>query len=273
VPSTWGDGGVGPCQFSREGTFSLRYPDYRKIQVEVEVSGRKLRIAPAEDTKHVADADDALFEDSLYYDAQCEPEFRNVNYRDVPREQPPAFDFSGHAITAHADESAPTVIAMEPRPDAAVTSPVRLYYFVHDAGLSGARSAKVYVDGIIVSENSLANPLVLDLPPGEHTWEVEGFDHAGNSARSGLNKFVVLPKDDAPRGNLLLRPLNHTNGLFGFTFTTVPGANYLIEQATTLMDWRSVFRTNAFTPEIQIVESDADNSTKMYRVRESKPGF
>ncbi|MGZ8941110.1 MAG: hypothetical protein ACXW32_18045, partial [Limisphaerales bacterium] len=82
LPSSWGDDGAGPCLFSREGTFSVRYPDYRKILMNIKVSGRELRIAPAEDTKHVADADDALFEDQLYYDAQCEPEFRNVNYRD-----------------------------------------------------------------------------------------------------------------------------------------------------------------------------------------------
>lgn len=273
LPSSWGDAGVGPCLFSREGTFRVRYPDYRKIQMNITINGRELRIAPVDDTKHVADADDALFEDQLYYDAQCEPEFRNVNYRDVPREQPAATDFSGRTITNPADASGPTAVAMEPRQDAVVTSPVRLYYFVHDAGLSGAHSATVYVDGAMVSVSSLANPLVLNLAPGEHTWEVEGFDEEGNSARSGLRRFVVAANGDAPKAPLFLRPLDHTNGVFGFAFTAVPGSNYLVERATALMDWRSILRTNAFTPEIQIIELDSDKSTKMYRVRENAPGF
>lgn len=271
LPSTWGDDGAGPCHFSREGTFTVKYPDYRKTQLNITLNGEDLRIAPAEDTKYVADADDAIFQDQLYYDAQCEPEFRNVNYRDVPREQPPATDFTAHPISDLADASAPTVIAIEPRPDATVTSPVRLYYFLHDAGLSSASSATVYVDGTKVSENTLATPLILNLAPGEHTWEVEGFDQQGNSARSGVHRFLVLANGDAPNPPLFLTPLERTNGFFGFTFPAVIGNNYLIERATALMDWRSVLRTNAYAPQIQIFEPNSANANKMYRVRENSP--
>ena len=266
LASTWGDMGIGRCLFSRDGTFKVRYPDYRKMELLLTVNGEEIRVSPVEDTAHVADADDALFEDHLYYDAQCEPEYRNIPFRDVPRYQPAPIDFSELYIADPADTSAPMVVAIEPFADAVVSSPVRFYSFVHEAGLSGAAAANLYVDGQLVSSNALENPVVVELESGDHTWEVEGIDREGNIGRSPTRRLVVAPRETEVEP-VMLNLLSRTNAVFGFSFESTPGRTYLIEQATSLFDWRVLLRTNVITQSVTIEATDGQNPTKSYRVR------
>jgi hypothetical protein len=93
-PASWGEIGIGPCNFHRELTANVRYSDYREISFEMKLNGDSITISPKADTAHVADADDAFFTENFYYDAQCEPQFRNISFRDSVRGQPlpPNFD-------------------------------------------------------------------------------------------------------------------------------------------------------------------------------------
>lgn len=266
LPANWGDVGLGPCLFSRDGTFEVRYPDYRQISVTAMLNGIPMRIQPNSYTLHVADADDALFEDPFYYDGQCEPEHRNIDYRSLIRPQPVDVDFSEVELANPSDRTPPVPVAMEPVDGAAVHSPVRFYFYVHDTGLSGAASATLYVDGIAVKKDSLESPVVISLEPGRHTWAVEGFDKAGNSSRGEVRSFTVLQTNSIPVPELIAHRAE-TNGHFTFSFAASPGINYLVERATRSSDWRSILRTNAFSPRITVGVTNAIPPTGFYRVR------
>ena len=93
-PASWGENGIGPCNFHRELSAAVRYADYRTMSVSLNLNGQRITIQPTIDTAHVADADNAAFYENFYYDYQCEPQNRNVTFRDSVRGQPAEPDFS-----------------------------------------------------------------------------------------------------------------------------------------------------------------------------------
>ncbi|MEO7516484.1 MAG: CehA/McbA family metallohydrolase [Verrucomicrobiota bacterium] len=97
-PASWGEAGVGPCSFHRELSMEVRYADYRAMSVSLNLNGSPITLQPSADTAHVADADDAVFDENFYYDGQCEPQYRNIPFRDGNRGQPAAPDFSSVPI-------------------------------------------------------------------------------------------------------------------------------------------------------------------------------
>ena len=202
IPATWGGRGIGPGSFSREIGWQARYPDYRDISMQIRLKGTAVTISPKLDTATVADADDAIFEDHHYFDAQCEPEYRNIPFRDFLRPQPEAPDFASVPVVDPVDSTPPVVATIEPRQDYAVQSPVHFFYFVDDVGLSGAAGATLYLNGKEVAPAAQSpSPVVLDLGPGDYTWQVRGVDRAGNTAWSKEKRFRVLtPEGEEPPG-------------------------------------------------------------------------
>jgi hypothetical protein len=210
-PATWSDMGVGPCNFRRDYTDLLtRYSDYRNMAVRLTLNGQQLTLNPKVDTAHVADADDAVFYEQFYYDGQCEPQYRNINFRDPVRAQPPPTDFSSVPINDPADVTAPFAVAIEPANGVTVPEGVtRLYFTVDDAGVSEPCSATVFVDGQAVTNTSVS-PVALSLPRGQHMWQVQGIDSAGNSSFSALNLFTVgsAVPDTTPPSVAITAPAN-----------------------------------------------------------------
>jgi hypothetical protein len=220
-PAFWAEVGVGPCNFRRNYTELLvRYSDYRNMVVRLTLNGQQITLNPKVDTAHVADADDAVFYEQYFYDGQCEPQYRNINFRDPVRAQPAPTDFSSVPIKDPADVTAPLAVAIEPANGVTVPEGVtRLYFAVDDAGVSEPGSATVFVDGQAVTNTSVS-PVALSLSQGQHTWRVQGFDSAANSSFSALNIFIVgsAVPDTVPPSVAITAP---TNGavLFG---TNVP---------------------------------------------------
>ncbi len=105
-PASWGEIGLGPCNFHRELSAMVRYADYRGISLRLKLNGSPMTIQPFADTAHNADADDAVFTDNFYYDGQCEPPYRNIPFRDNVRGQPGATDFSAVRIQNPSDSGA-----------------------------------------------------------------------------------------------------------------------------------------------------------------------
>jgi hypothetical protein len=191
-PASWGERGIGPCNFFREWTFLLRYSDYRTMGVSFNVAGQNLSTRPTVDTAHVADADDSIFYEHFYYDGQCEPQYRNVPFRDAVRAQPAAPSFSGVPVHNPADTAAPTVVALEPRPGAQVPgTAVKFHYHIADAGASGPGAASLVIDGNTVVANTYANPITYNLSAGTHTWQIIGFDENGNRGQSEVRTVVA----------------------------------------------------------------------------------
>ena len=191
-PASWGERGIGPCNFFREWTFLLRYSDYRTMGVSFNVAGQNVSTRPNVDTAHVADADDAIFYEHFYYDGQCEPQYRNIPFRDPIRTQPGAPSFSGVPVQNPADTAAPTVVALEPRPGAQVPGTgVQFHYHIADAGASGPGTASLVIDGNTVVANTYANPITYNLSAGTHTWQIIGFDENGNRAQSDVRTIVA----------------------------------------------------------------------------------
>ena len=265
VPAAWGARGIGPCKFNRQIGWSSRYPDYRGISARVRMNGENIFINPKIDTVHVADADDAIFEDHFYYDGQCEPEFRNIPFRDPIREQPPETGFSGVPGYAMPDRSAPTVALMEPLHGASLHSPVRLYFHISDAGLSGPGAANILLDGQVIASNVTTVPVLLSLERGDYTWQVEGADQRGNRALSEIRHFTVTDGPFPPLG-LFLRDFQQTNGFFSFSFPSMEGLNYNIERATALRNWHTLLRTNA-SSNLTPVAVPLSESGAAFRVR------
>ncbi len=205
LPASWGEIGIGPCNFRRDYTdFLVRYSDYRTMVVNLTLNGQPITLNPKVDTAHVADADNAVFYEQFYYDGQCEPQYRNVPNRDPARTQPPPADFSTVPIQNPPDTTPPNVVAIEPPNGSSVSAGTNLFYFlVDDEGLSGPASATVYIDGAPIASTS-TNPVALNVGQGTHTWQVKGFDVAGNFAFSPLISFTV----GAPSGNTNPPPFN-----------------------------------------------------------------
>jgi hypothetical protein len=202
IPATWGGRGAGPCHFSREIAWKTRYPDFRNSIVQFRLNGELVTVHPLRDTSTVADADDALFEDHHYYDAQCEPENRDIPYRDAIRQQPAEPDFSEVPIADPTDVTPPMVAAMEPVHDSAVRSPVSFYFHVDDAGLSGAGSATLFLNDVQVGFPTTESPVVVKLSPGFYSWYVRASDLAGNVSTSAVKRFRVLTEsgEEPPGG-------------------------------------------------------------------------
>src|SRR5262249_16022209 len=114
-PAGWGERGIGPCNFYREYTsFQVRYADYRTMSLRLTVNGQPLTISPMFDTAHAADAHAAGFYETFYYDAQCEPQYPNIPFRDPVRSQPSPPDFSSVPIVDPPDTTPPTIAVLEP---------------------------------------------------------------------------------------------------------------------------------------------------------------
>jgi hypothetical protein len=265
MPATWGDSGHGPCGFFRE-SFQARYPDYRTMAVRLKVGGLRIRVEPKHDTAHHPDADDAVFTDHFYYDGQCEPEYRNVAFRDRVRSQPEETDFSSVPLQDPPDETAPDIALMEPLERAEVTSPVSFYFHVEDAGLSGAGRATLLVNSEAVAESHEMGPSQLELPPGEYRWQIEALDRAGNSARSDQRTFTVIdPAHNYSEPLLELSPSTATQ--LNLLLTVRPNQNYFLETTTDLLDWRVFLRTNAASQTISISDPLTTNAVKIYRIQ------
>lgn len=191
-PAGWGERGIGPCNFFREWTFLLRYADYRTMGMTFNVNGQPITVRPTTDTAHVADADDAAFYEPFYYEGQCEPQYRNIPFRDPVRTQPSPPSFSGVPVHNPADTTAPTVVALEPQNNAQVPGGiVNFHYFIADAGGSGASAATLLIDGNTAVANTYANPISFNVPSGTHTWQIVGVDEAGNRSQSEVRSLVV----------------------------------------------------------------------------------
>ncbi|MGZ4986739.1 MAG: CehA/McbA family metallohydrolase, partial [Limisphaerales bacterium] len=96
-PATWGQLGIGPCNFYRDNA-NIRYADYRSMSIRVNFNGQNTTITPLTDTTHVADADNAIFYENFFYDGNCEPQYRNIPFRDAVRTQPSPPNFSSVPI-------------------------------------------------------------------------------------------------------------------------------------------------------------------------------
>lgn len=267
-PATWGEHGHGPGQFFRE-TLHARYADNRQIELRLKIAGRRVRIAPLRDTATAPDADDALFTDQFYYDGQCEPEFRNLPFRAPVRPQPAPTAFDDLAIAGPPDTTPPVVALMEPFNGAEVISPAAFYFHVEDAGLSGAAGAELLLDGVPAATNSgtaAELPLRVNVAPGEHTWRVKAWDHAGNIALSEIRGIRVL---EAPRPSdpPVLRP-TLTGSELALSFSTETNRTYVLEKASSLDDWRLLLRTNASGPSLMVAEPVVGtNASAIYRLR------
>ncbi|MCX7003580.1 MAG: CehA/McbA family metallohydrolase [bacterium] len=194
LAGAWADTGVGPYNFYRAYThFQNRYADYRGMAISFMLNGQPVTLCPTNVTAHCADADDAQFYEQFYYDAQCEPQYRNIPCRDSVRAQPAWPDFSAVALCdITADPVPPIAVAMEPRADQSFARKdlVQLFWHVEDVA-SGAANATIIVDGEPVAEHTTQNPIQLDLVPGRHLWYVIGWDAAGNCATSSIASLVV----------------------------------------------------------------------------------
>ncbi|HXT41018.1 MAG TPA: CehA/McbA family metallohydrolase [Candidatus Angelobacter sp.] len=199
LPASWAEVGIGPCNFRRDYTdFLVRYSDYRNLVVNLTLNGQPITLNPKVDTAHVADADDAEFYEQFYYDGQCEPKYRNIAFRDPVRPQPAPADFSAVPILNPPDMAPPNVVAIDPPNGASIPAGMNLFYFlVDDEGLSGPASATIYIDGTPAASTT-TNPIALNLASGPHTWQVKGFDVAGNFAFSPLTSFTVGPGSTSP---------------------------------------------------------------------------
>ncbi len=191
-PASWGERGIGPCNFFREWTFLVRYADYRTMSVSFNLNGQPITVRPTVDTAHCADADNAVLYDWFYYDGQCEPQYRNVPFRDPVRTQPAAVDFSSVPVKNPTDVTQPMVALIEPRNgDRVSAGAVPFYFAVDDSGLSGVSSATLYIDGQAVLNNVTACPAIVNLSQGTHTWQVKGRDRAGNEGSSEVRTLTV----------------------------------------------------------------------------------
>ena len=196
LPASWEEIGIGPCNFRRDYTdFLVRYSDYRTMVVNLTLNGQPITLNPTADTAHVADADDSVFYEPFFYDGQCEPQYRNIPFRDPVRTQPPPTDFSTVPIEDPPDTTPPTVVTIEPPAGGSVPVGTNLFYFlVDDEGLSGLWKLQPRFTSTALRLRPRTSARSRSAwPRGTHTWQVQGFDVAGNSAFSAVNTFTVGP--------------------------------------------------------------------------------
>ena len=265
--ATWGELGVGPCSFFRDGAnFAVRYADYRSITVQFSLNGQLITVNPKGDTASVADADDAMFWENFYYDGQCEPQYRNVPFRDPIRTQPLQPDYSSVPIQNPSDTNAPTVALLEPLNGESVSNPVRFYYYVDDLAVSEADSATLLIDSTPLITQNAKGPIILNLNPGLHTWQVRATDKSGNISWSEIRTVNVSGSGATDIRPLLVSTLFTNPQQLQFSFASVSGKNYTMQFSTNLVDWSTLFATNAATNQVYYVDSSAKDSLRFYRV-------
>ncbi|MGZ4961202.1 MAG: CehA/McbA family metallohydrolase [Limisphaerales bacterium] len=265
-PATWGQIGVGPCTFFRD-LYLVRYADYRNMSVRLTLNGQQITISPTSDTAHVADADNAFFYENFYYDGQCEPTNRNIPFRDPVRTQPPEPDYSSVPLQDPSDTTPPNVALMSPFDGATVSNqPVRFFYFIDDAGLSGADTATLLIDALPIVSGTTNNPILLNLGTGAHTWQVRGLDKAGNSRLSAIRTFTVVNGSGTNTPPVLGSPSFNPPQRFDFRFDSVPGQNYSLQFTTDFSAWTTFALTNASTNVVNASDVNAINAFKFYRV-------
>jgi len=265
-PATWGQTGIGPCTFFRD-TYLVRYSDYRNMSVRLTTGGQQITISPLNDTSHVADADNAFFYENFYYDGECEPQYRNIPFRDPVRTQPPETSYSSVPLLDPPDTTPPTVALMSPFDGATVSNqPVRFFYFIDDVGLSGAATATLLIDGLPVIVGTTNNPILLHLGTGAHTWQVRGFDKAGNSSLSAIRTFTVVNGSGTNIQPVLgsLSPVLPQR--FDFQFNSIPGQNYSLQVTSNLTSWTTFALTNAVTNVVRASDVNATLPFRFYRV-------
>lgn len=264
-PATWGQTGIGPCAFFRD-LYQVRYADYRSMRVSFTLNGQQITISPLTDTAHVADADNAFFYENFYYDGQCEPTNRNIPFRDPVRAQPPEPDYSAVPLQDPPDITPPDVALMSPFDGATVsTQPVRFFYFIDDAGLSGPDTATLLIDGLPIFVGATNNPILLNLSTGAHTWQVRGFDKAGNASFSVIRTFTVVKGSGTNTQPVLSNFMFTPPQRFDFTFDSVRGQNYSLQFTSNLTSWTTFALTNAVTNEVNATDANA-SPLKFYRV-------
>jgi hypothetical protein len=266
LPATWGQIGVGPCNVYRDSS-AVRYSDYRGMTLQMNLNGQPIMINPKNDTAHVADADNAFFSENFYYDGQCEPQYRNIPFRDSVRSQPADPDFSLVPVQNPTDTTPPNIVLMEPfNAEQFPGGQTRFFYFIDDAGASGAAMANLYIDGVVVVMGTTNNPIVLNnISPGQHTWQVRGFDKAGNSALSEIRSFSVAGTQSLSPVQLQAL-LKLTDTQFQFRFNAATGQNYTIQFTTNLNSWNTLFLTNAKATNAVVTDTSSTNLFRGYRV-------
>jgi hypothetical protein len=265
-PAGWGQLGIGPCNFYRDDA-NARYADNRSMSVRLNLNGQNITISPLADTAHVADADDAIFYEKFYYDGNCEPQYRNIAFRDPVRTQPTSANLSSVTIQNPPDTTPPNVVLMEPfNGDQWQGGQVRLFYFIDDRGLSGGSNADVLIDGVVRLAGTTHNPAVLNLSSGAHTWQVRGYDNAGNSALSEIRTLTVV-NGAAPPPTLKNTGFLPPN-LFRFEFDSVVGKNYTVQFSTNTLTWPTLLFTNAAFSSVAVTDQISEVS-RMYRVMNS----
>jgi hypothetical protein len=265
-PATWGQTGAGPCSFFRD-IYDVRYADYRGMTARLIAGGQQILISPLSDTAHVADADNATFYDNFYYDGQCEPQYRNIPFRDPVRAQPPEPDYTSVTLQDPPDTTPPFVALLSPFDGATVSNqPTRFFYFVDDTGLSGFSTATLLIDGQPAVVATTNNPILLNLNTGSHTWQVRASDNAGNSGISAIRTFTVVNGSGTNTQPVLSSFSFVQPQQFSFQFNSVPGQNYSLQFASNLSAWTTFALTNAATNVVNASDSNAATPFKFYRI-------
>jgi hypothetical protein len=140
---------------------------------------------------------------------------------------------------------------------------VRLFYFLDDVGLSGPSNVDLIIDGALKIAGTSANPLVVNLTSGAHTWQVRGRDNAGNSALSEIRALNVV-NGAAPPATLKNEAFVPPN-LFRFEFDSVAGKSYTVQFSTDTLTWPTLFSSNAGFSSIAVTDHIAEIS-RLYRV-------
>ncbi|MDB6058421.1 MAG: hypothetical protein JWO95_2265, partial [Verrucomicrobiales bacterium] len=264
-PATWGQIGIGPCNAYRDDP-NTRYADYRSLSVRLTYNGQLTTITPLTDTAHVADADNAVFYENFYYDGNCEPQYRNIVFRDAIRTQPAPPNFTAVPIQNPSDTTPPNVVLMEPFNGDQIQGPqARLFYFVDDVGLSGVKNADIIIDGSVRVAGTTSNPVLLNLTSGAHTWQVRGYDNAGNSALSEIRTMSVVNGISPPTATTLKNFSINGQNQFVFKFDSVAGANYTVQSSVDTSNWPTLKLTNAATTSVNVTDQ-ISSVTRIYRV-------
>ena len=90
----------------------------------------------------------------------------------------------------------------------------------------GADTATLLVDGIPLVAATTNNPIVLYLGTGAHTWQVHGYDKAGNSSLSLIRTFTIANGSATNPAPMLSSASFMSQRAFNFQFNSVPGQNY-----------------------------------------------
>jgi len=260
IPASWNETGLGPCNFYRDEGFESRYPDYRTMSVFARSpQGERIQIAPSVDTSHVADADDAAFWEGYYYDGQCEPEYRNIPFRDPVRTQFPV-DFSSSPPVDQPDTTAPRPALMEPVEGSIVAEgQVAFYFFADDHGESGVHSSTIWLNGKAVIRATQENLVFFPLKPGKYNWRVESIDLAGNSALSETRGFEVVPS---------LAPLSIRKGASLEVSWPASATGFKLERTPVLRsDWKEVPDLGVVSNGMHVIHLEPSEEATFLRLR------